>query len=157
VRELLDAGDVATLGEVLNGWLPTDLAGLLDRLDDGERVRLLATLKGPLASQAFEYLGFDAQERLTEVMPEPQAAAGLEGMAADDRTALLEELPAERAARLIALLSSEERAVAESLLRYDPDSVGRLMTPDYIAVRKDWTVKRVLDHVRTHGKDSETL
>jgi magnesium transporter len=158
IRELLDAGDVATLGEVLNDWLPTDLAGLLDKLgDDGEKVRLLATLKGPLASQAFEYLELNVQERLIEIMPEAGAAATLEGMAPDDRTALLEELPPERAARLIALLSSEERAVAESLLRYDPDSVGRLMTPDYIAVRKDWTVKRVLDHVRTHGKDSETL
>jgi magnesium transporter len=157
IRELLVAGDVATLGEVLNGWLPTDLAGVLGRLDDAEKLRVLRVLNGPLASQTFEYLDLAAQERLIGVMPDAEAAAILEAMAADDRTALLEELPADQASRLLALLSPGERAVAESLLRYDPDSVGRLMTPEYVAVRKDWTVKHVLDYVRTHGKDSETL
>ena len=43
------------------------------------------------------------------------------------------------------------------MLEYAEDTVGRLMTPDYVSVGKDWTVKRVLEHVRTHGKDSETL
>ena len=157
VRELLDADDRATLGEVLNEWLPADLAGLLDGLTDGEKVRVLHTLRGPLAAEVFEYLELVTQERLLELLSEPEAAVLLEAMAPDDRTALLEELPAARAERLLALLSPGERSVAESLLGYSPDSVGRLMTPDYVAVRKDWTIKHVLDHVRTHGKDSETL
>ena len=59
--------------------------------------------------------------------------------------------------QLLPLLTPEERAVAITLLEYAEDSVGRLMTPDYVRSRKDWTVKRVLDHVRPHGKDSETL
>jgi magnesium transporter len=91
------------------------------------------------------------------IMTEAQSAAILEGMSPDDRTALLEELPQELADRLLALLSPEQRAIAHSLLQYNRESVGRLMTPDYVAVKKDWTIKHVLDHVRTHGKDSETL
>ena len=78
-------------------------------------------------------------------------------MAPDDRTRFLEELPPDRMQRLLALLSPEERKVAESLLAYPEDSVGRLMTPDYIAVKEHWTVEHVLDFVRTYGKDSETL
>ena len=31
------------------------------------------------------------------------------------------------------------------------------MTPDFIAVHDDWTVKEVLDYVRENGQDSETL
>ena len=31
------------------------------------------------------------------------------------------------------------------------------MTPDFIAVHDDWTVKEVLDHIREFGQDSETL
>jgi magnesium transporter len=31
------------------------------------------------------------------------------------------------------------------------------MTPDYVAIQGDWTVQDVLDHVRAHGRDSETL
>ena len=43
------------------------------------------------------------------------------------------------------------------MLDYREDSVGRLMTPDYVVVHKDWTMRHVLDHVRAHGRDSETL
>ena len=78
-------------------------------------------------------------------------------MAPDDRTALLEELPSAAARQLIRLLTPEERRVATALLGYPEDSVGRLMTPDFIAVHEDWTVQQVLDYVREHGRDSETL
>jgi magnesium transporter len=81
----------------------------------------------------------------------------LNEMSPDDRTALLEELPSAAARQLIRLLTPEERRVATALLGYPEDSVGRLMTPDFIAVREDWTVERVLDYIREHGQDSETL
>src|SRR5439155_21232567 len=73
------------------------------------------------------------------------------------RTALLEELPSAAARQLIQLLTPEERRVATALLGYPEGSVGRLMTPDFIAAREDWTVKEVLDYVREHGQYSETL
>src|SRR6266446_5386755 len=66
----------------------------------------------------------------------------------DDRTALLEELPSAAARQLIRLLTPEERRVATALLGYPEDSVGRLMTPDFIAVHEDWTVHQVLNYVR---------
>src|SRR5438046_6124381 len=78
-------------------------------------------------------------------------------MSPDDRTALLEEMPSAAARQLIRLLTPEERRVATALLGYPEGSVGRLITPDYVAVPEDWTVKEVLDYVRAHGQDSETL
>ena len=91
-------------------------------------------------------------------MAHEQVVAILNEMAPDDRTALLEEMPSAAARQLIqTLLTPEERRIAQALLGYPEDSVGRLMTPDFIAVRADWTVKEVLDYVREHGKDSETL
>src|SRR5215204_5768132 len=78
-------------------------------------------------------------------------------MAPDDRTEFLEELPAEATRQLLALLTPTERAVALTLLGYPEKSVGRLMTPHYVAVREQWTVREVLDYVREHGEDSETL
>ncbi len=81
----------------------------------------------------------------------------LNGMAPDDRTRFLEDLPPDYMHRLLSLLAPEERKVASALLAYPEESVGRLMTPDYIAVREHWTFENVLDFVRTYGKDSETL
>ena len=54
-------------------------------------------------------------------------------------------------------MNPEERKITLSLLGYAESSVGRLMTPDYIAVQVDWTVKEVLDHIREVGKQMETI
>ena len=54
-------------------------------------------------------------------------------------------------------MSDEERASALRLLGYPEGSIGRLMTPHYVAVHPSWTIKQVLDFVREHGRDSETL
>src|SRR5438132_491980 len=90
-------------------------------------------------------------------MAHEQVVGILNEMSPDDRTALLEELPSAAARQLIRLLTPEERQIAQALLGYPEGSVGRLMTPDFIAVREDWSVLHVLDYVREYGRDSETL
>jgi magnesium transporter len=157
IRELLAGHDHATLSEVLNRWPPADVAGLFAQLNDEEDTHLLRTLDPHLAALTFEYLDLPTEERLLAALADSDAARILNDMAPDDRTALLEDLPADQAERLLGLMSPEESSVARRLLRYHEETVGRLMTPDYVAVRQDWTVRRVLDHVRTHGKQSETL
>ena len=78
-------------------------------------------------------------------------------MPPDDRTGLLEELPRAVVDEYLMLLPIEERCVALNLLGYPEDSVGRLMTTDYLAVKMDWTVDQVLDYIRAYGHDSETI
>ena len=90
-------------------------------------------------------------------MAQEDVAALLNNMAPDERTMFLEELPAPATRQLLTLLTPEERAVALTLLGYPERSIGRLMTPHYVAVQEDWTVQEVLDHIRAHGQDSETL
>src|SRR6058998_1812524 len=90
-------------------------------------------------------------------MAHEQVVSILNEMSPDDRTALLEEMPSAAARQLIRLLTPEERKIATALLGYPENSVGRLMTPDFIAVKDDWTVQQVLDDIRQHGQDSETL
>ncbi len=157
IRELISAKDVTTLREILSDWLPPDLAALVEDLEPEEQSFAFRALGQQSAADTFAYLDFDAQRHLVESLPIGEMTKILNGMAPDDRTRFLEELPPDREQRLLALLSPEERKVAESLLAYPEDSLGRLMTPDYIAVKEHWTVEHVLDFVRTYGKDSETL
>src|SRR5205807_8826073 len=110
-----------------------------------------------LAADVFEYIGIEEQQKLLRAMAHEQVVAILNEMSPDDRTALLEEMPSAAARQLIRLLTPEERRVAQALLGYPEDSVGRLMTPDFIAIDDNWTVKEVLDHIREFGRDSETL
>ncbi len=157
IRELIKNNDLATLHEILAEWLPPDLAALVEDLDPEEQAIVFRSLEKSAAAAALGYLDFSIQEQLTESLPVGEVAKALNGMAPDDRTRFLEDLPPDRMHRLLSLLNPEERKIAESLLAYPEDSVGRLMTPDYIAVREHWTVEHVLDFVRTYGKDSETL
>ncbi|MDQ3755112.1 MAG: magnesium transporter, partial [Acidobacteriota bacterium] len=145
----------------LRGWLkklpPTEVAGLLEELAVEDQVIAFRILPRGVAADVFEYLPLEAQEQLLKAMAHGEIAAILNEMDPDDRTMLLEELPAAVTKQMLALLTPGERAVAVSLLGYPEGSIGRLMTPDYVRVREHWTVQQVLDHVRKHGQNSETL
>jgi magnesium transporter len=134
-----------------------DVAEAIDRLNDEQEAIAFRMLDRERASEVFEHLSFDAQEHLLHTLSDADAASVLEEMSADDRTALLEELPGKVTVRLLNLLSVEERARAVQLLGYPEDSIGRLMTPDYVRVKPGWTVAEALAHVRVYGDDSETL
>lgn len=157
IQELIEAGDFATIADVLESWLPAERGALIAELPHEHQAPVLRALPSAFRETTFEYLDLNTQERLLYVLPEDEIAAILNDMAPDDRTALMEDLPPELSTRLLDLLSPEERAIATSLLTYGKDTVGRLMTPDYVSVKQHWTVTHVLDHVRAHGKDSETL
>jgi magnesium transporter len=157
IEALIQSRDVATLKEVLSDFLPPDLADFIEDLPERDQAVLFRLLPRNAAAETFEYLDVDAQALLLKALGKEEVATILNEMHPDDRTALLEELPGPAVKDVIMLLSPEERKIAQNLLGYPEHSVGRLMTPDYIAVRKEWTVKEVLDFVREKGKDSETL
>lgn len=149
--------DPSMIRRMLEKQSPQDIASLLDRLETQDQVIVFRLLPRNTSATVFEYLNTPAQEVLLKAMGQADVATLLNDMAPDDRTHLLEELPASVTNQMLALLTAEERAVAISLLGYPEDSIGRLMTPDYVKVRHDWTVERVLDHIRQYGHDSETL
>ena len=134
-----------------------DIAEAISELELHDQVVVFRLLPREQAAECFEHLEAQAQEGLIKGLAREQAAAILNDMSPDDRTALLEELPAAATKQALALLSPEERIVARDLLGYPEDSIGRLMTPDYVTVRSDWTVTASLEHIRRVGEDSETL
>jgi len=154
---MIDARNFGALRELFRDWPPADVAEVILDLPEDEQVIIFRVLPHDLAADVFEYIGIEEQHNLLRAMAHEQVAAILNEMAPDDRTALLEELPSDAARKLIRFLTPEERRVATSLLGYPEDSVGRLMTPDFIAVKEDWTVQEVLDYIRAYGQDSETL
>ncbi|HEX4638923.1 MAG TPA: magnesium transporter [Chthoniobacterales bacterium] len=157
IKALIDARDFNGLRELFKDWPPADIAEIILDLPEDEQVIVFRVLPAALAADVFEYIGIEEQQSLLKAMAHEQVVGILNEMSPDDRTALLEELPSEAARKLIRLLTPEERRVAQALLGYPEGSVGRLMTPDFIAVHEDWTVQQVLDFVREYGRDSETL
>jgi magnesium transporter len=157
VVALLRNTNAATLRNVLLQWSLQDVADALVHLPVADQANVLRALPTRAAAAVFEYLSTPAQRALVPAMSRDDLAAMLNDMAPDDRTLFLSDLPSHATHELLTLLSDEERAKAERLLAYPADSVGRLMTPDYLAIRAEWTIQQVLDHIRAHGHDSETL
>jgi magnesium transporter len=157
IMSLIRAGDLTRVRDELAQWRPIDLATALAELHADQQVIAFRVLPRRLAATVFEYMPADAQRALVKAMGQEDVASLLNQMSPDDRTLLLSELPANVTRQLLALLTPTERAEAVTLLGYAPGTVGRLMTPHYIAVKEEWTVQQVLDYVREHGEDSETL
>src|SRR5438445_4822031 len=157
IKSLIDARNFGALRELFSDWPPADVADVILDLPEDEQVIIFRVLPSALAADVFEYIGIEEQQNLLRAMAHEQVVGILNEMSPDDRTALLEELPSAAARQLIKLLTPEERRVAQALLGYPEDSVGRLMTPDFISVNETWTVKEVLDFIREFGRDSETL
>ncbi len=159
IQGMIEARNFAALRELFSEMPPADVAEIILDLPEDEQVIIFRILPHALAADVFEYLDVDveAQQTLLRGMAHEQVVSILNEMSPDDRTALLEELPSAAARQLIRLLTPDERRIAQALLGYPEGSVGRLMTPDLVAVDASWTVGEVLAYIRQHGQDSETL
>ena len=122
-----------------------------------DRVLIFRSLTRQKSAEVFSILEPEQQDSLLRDLTDVETRQLLSNLPPDDRTALLEELPAPMTRQLFGLLSTEDLQEARQLLGYPEESVGRLMTPDYVAVYPDWTVAKALDHIRSKGKDSETI
>jgi len=154
---LIEERNFAAIRTIFGGLAAADSAEVIAEFEATEQVALFRLLPGNSATEVFEYLSVEVQEGLLHAMGDQRAVELLEAMSADDRTALLEELPTAVCARLVNALSPTERSVALRLLDYPEDSVGRLMTSEYLTLRDEWTATEVLNHIRQYGSDRETL
>ncbi|MEY3245773.1 MAG: magnesium transporter [Bacteroidota bacterium] len=142
--------------EFLNNLNISDVALLIEEYEENA-TDIVAALSVHRAASTFKILELSAQKTIIQDLQPLKTAALLNELPADDRTSFLEELPTSVVRELIKLLNPEERKITLSLLGYPEDSVGRLMTPDYIAVQADWTIAEVLEHIREVGQESETI
>ena len=157
IQSLIAERKLSILKEILVDWSPADIADLIAELSAQEQIVIFRLLSNELAADTFEHLEVDLQMDLLKSLAKSEATAILNEMSPDDRTALLEELPSAAAKQLLHLLSAEERKIAQTLLGYPENSVGRLMTPDYIAVKPRWTIQESLKYIRENAEDKETL
>lgn len=155
-REIIQRDDLLEVREFLNDQNISDVADLIYEFPDYEG-RIIRNMSIHRAASVFKILELATQKTIIEHLPPFKTAELLNELPADDRTAFLEELPSKVVKELIRLLDPEERRITLSLLGYPEGSVGRLMTPDYIAVEVHWTMSEVLDHIRLVGKESETI
>jgi magnesium transporter len=155
-ESIIQTEDKLAIRDFLNEQNISDVADLVYEFPEYES-QIVANMSVHRAASVFKILDFPTQQRIIQILPANTTAGLLNELPADDRTAFLEELPSNVVRELIKLLDTEERKITLSLLGYPENSVGRLMTPDYVYVYEHNTVAEVLETVRKVGKDSETI
>ncbi|RPD51262.1 MULTISPECIES: magnesium transporter [Chitinophagaceae] len=153
---VLEGNDVLEIRQFLDDQNISDVADLIYEYEEYES-SIIANMSIHRAAGVYRILEFPTQKRIMQTLPPVKTAELLNELPADDRTAFLEELPSSVVRELIKLLDPQERKITLSLLGYPENSVGRLMTPDYVYVYEHNTIAEVLDIIRRVGKNSETI
>jgi magnesium transporter len=135
----------------------SDIAEALSQLHGNEQAVVFRLLQRDQAATVFSYLPLDRQKALLRSLSSDEVKNILNGMTPDDRTRLFEEMPASVTRQLLEVLSPEELKNARQLLGYPEHSVGRYMTPNYVAIRPELTAAGALEHIRRVGRGMETL
>ena len=155
-EEVIASGDDKRIHQFLDEQNISDVAELIYENEDQEAY-ILSRLSLHRAASLFKILEHATQEKIIQELPPSKTAELLNELPPDDRTSFLEDLPNEVVRELIKTLNPEERKITLSLLGYPENSVGRLMTPDYVYVNESNTVDEVLNIIRHVGSNSETI
>lgn len=155
-EEVIAGGDKLLIQDFLNDQNISDVAELIYNNEDYE-CQIISLLSIHRAASVFKILELPTQKRIIKNLPALKTTELLNELPADDRVAFLEELPTSIVRDLIKTLEPEERKVTLELLGYPENSVGRIMTPDYIYVYEENTVADVLQTIRKYAKGSETI
>lgn len=157
LRDLVSARNWTAIRERVEGWPPAELAEVMAETPGPVRILLFRALPKEAAAEVFAHLEGEARDSLLGDFTDDETRQVLAELDPDDRTQLFSELPGPMVQRLLNFLPPGELAEARMLLGYPEESVGRLMTPDYVMVRPDWTVARALEHIRNREAEFETV
>ena len=154
--KLIVTQDKIAIRDFLNEQNISDVAELINE-HPADEATIIANMAINRAAKVFKILDLSTQMQIVKELPSNKTAELLNELPADDRTDFLEELPKTVIRDLIKLLDPEERKITLSLLGYPEDSVGRLMTPDYVYVYAHNTVTEVFETIRKYARNSETI
>ncbi|HKK24991.1 MAG TPA: magnesium transporter, partial [Gracilimonas sp.] len=156
-EELIAAKDWVALKEVLNDVPSADIADLLLELPGEIAIVVFRLLKKPIAADVFAELPTTKGVELLELFNKQQLSDVMGNLEPDEQVSILEELPGHLTQRVMNSIDLEDQKQLKKLLGYPEESVGRLMTPRYVRVKSDWTIRRSMEHIRTYGKTAETI
>lgn len=158
-KEYHSNNDWKALKVLLSAIDAVEIYSLMEELSLEDALIVFRLLDKEKSKEVFHLLSHDMREHVVRALAKNivRLSELLNDIEPDDRTAFFEELPGKVTQRLLQYLSPKERAVSLELLGYPQDSIGRLMTPEYVAVKVNATVEQAFEHIRSYGREAETL
>lgn len=145
------------LSAILAEQNPVDLADLLEGLPQEQGALAFRTLPKEQAAEVFSNLPPDTQQMIVVSLPDRELAGILEELAMDDTVDLLEELPAGVVKRVLKNARPETRRLINQFLKYPEQSVGSIMTAEFIDLKGTMTAAEAIRRIRRLGGDCESI
>jgi len=153
----LTSKDFDALSNLLNNSEDHEILAVLDELSSDEQAVVYRLLSKEKALQVFEHLDTSSQQKLLKAFTEDKVIEMMDELPPDDRVRLFDELPAIVTKRLLASLSAEERKATNIIMGYGQETAGREMTTEYLALKKDMSVREALEKIRKLAPEVETI
>ena len=134
-----------------------DIASFLEELEPEKMVVVFRMLPKELASDVFAQLEIDKQQQVITSITDNELADIVNDLFVDDAVDMLEELPATIVKRVLRNSDPDQRKLINQFLNYPEDSAGSVMTAEYVALKKDMTVREAFEYIRKNGFDKETI
>ncbi len=161
ILEMLEKRQYRAAREALLEYNEVDIAEILEEiiteLDISVAIIVFRMLPKDISVEVFSYLPSDDQMSIINGITDIELSYIIDELDFDDKIDVLEDLPANIVDKILEKTPKSERKLINTFLNYPEDSAGSLMTPDYISLKKDMTVKDALEYIKKVGMDSETI
>lgn len=127
---------------------PSDLADILEDLNTKSQIDIFTSLDEETKLDVLEELEAEAQVSVLEQLPVQEAAAILEKMPPDEAADIIEELENETAIEILSAMHPISSDAIRTLLQYEEDTVGSVMTTDHLSFRQLVTARETIDSLR---------
>ena len=155
-EELLKEKKLSEAKTVLKVMNEYDIANLIQELPEDSLVQAFRLLPKNMASDVFVNMEDDVQKRLITSLTSQERKFIIEDMFTDDAADLFDEMPASIVSKILSGVSKETRTTINRLLKYPDNSAGSLMATEYIHLKKDQTIKEVVEQIRSHKDEFVT-
>lgn len=153
----LENRDYRSLRAALAEENEVDIADFIERLPQEKATVAFRTLPKELAAEVFSNLPPETRQVIVGSITDKELSAIVEDLFVDDAVDMLEELPASVVKRVLRSAAPETRSLINQFLNYPENSVGSIMTAEFIDLRKSMTVRDAIKRIRRTGEDSELI
>jgi magnesium transporter len=157
ILSLLEEPNHAVLRQKLDGRNEVDIALGIEELDEQDFVKIFRLLSKDKAADVFAYLDPDIQQNIIEAITDHEISGVIDELFLDDAVDFIEEMPASVVKRVLANVAPEKRDLINHFLKYPEDSVGSIMTIEYVDLKGSMTVADAFTRIRSIGTDKETI
>jgi len=158
LRRLYRRGAVENITKLIGKTHPADLAWVFRSLPPGEQKDIFQIIaKTDIVSDFLSELDSSIMVDLVAGLSPAFMASIVSKMASDDAADLLEALPEDIAREIRAHMETEEREEVEELLKYDPETAGGIMSPDFMYLDEELTVEEAIKKVQKRSEEKEMV